>query len=152
MPALIIAALVLLLDWATKWLVMDRMAEFQQIPVIPGLFSLEFVYNPGAAFGILRHQQWLFILITSAVVVVLAVLAFRKEGKGKLMQAALGLLLGGALGNFVDRLRWGKVVDFFLLYWKNWTFPNFNVADMAITFGVGLLILHVLRTGEKEKL
>lgn len=152
MPALIIAALVLLLDWATKWLVMDRMVEFQQIPVIPGLFSLEFVYNPGAAFGILLHQQWLFILITSAVVVVLAVMAFRKEGKGRLMQAALGLLLGGALGNFVDRLRWGKVVDFFLLYWKNWTFPNFNVADMAITLGVGLLILHVLRTGEREKL
>lgn len=151
MPALVIAALVLALDFATKWLVMQRMVEFQQIPVIAGLFSLEFVYNPGAAFGILRHQQWLFITITSVVVVALALLAFRKEGKGALMQIALGLLLGGALGNFIDRIRWGKVVDFFLLYWKNWTFPNFNIADMAITFGVGLLILHVLRTGEREQ-
>lgn len=151
MPALVIAALVLALDFATKWLVMQRMVEFQQIPVIAGLFSLEFVYNPGAAFGILRHQQWLFITITSVVVVALALLALRKEGKGALMQIALGLLLGGALGNFIDRIRWGKVVDFFLLYWKNWTFPNFNIADMAITFGVGLMILHVLRTGEREQ-
>lgn len=151
MPALIIAALVLLLDWASKWLVRTRMVEFQEIPVIPHLFSLEFVHNPGAAFGILKNQQWLFLIITVAVAIGLIVLAFRKEGRGKLMQAAIGLLLGGAIGNMIDRVRWGKVVDFFLLYWKDWTFPNFNVADLAITLGVIFLILHVLRTGEKER-
>jgi signal peptidase II len=124
--------------------------EFQEIPLIPKIFSLEYVHNPGAAFGILRHQQWLFITITMVVVIGLIVFAFRKESRGMLMQAATGCLLGGAIGNMIDRMRYGEVVDFFKLYWKTWIFPNFNVADLAITVGVGLLILHVLRTGEKE--
>jgi signal peptidase II len=148
--AIAIAALVILLDWSTKYLVMTRMAEFAEIPLIPGFFSLQFVYNPGAAFGMLAHQRWLFVLITLVVIGALIVLAFREEGRRPLMPWAVGLLLGGAIGNLIDRIRWGKVVDFFLFYYKSWSFPNFNIADMAITFGVALLIIHVMRYGEKE--
>jgi signal peptidase II len=149
--AIALAVIVLALDIATKWLVLTRMAEWQEIPIIPGFFSLQFVYNPGAAFGMLAHQQWLFIGVSA--VAILAILAYlrRPEAREGLMPWGLGLLLGGAVGNLIDRLRWGKVVDFFLFYWRDYHFPNFNVADIGITVGVGLFILHLLLTGESER-
>ncbi|MFZ5815547.1 MAG: signal peptidase II [Bacillota bacterium] len=151
MWSILIAVFAVLLDQFTKWLVMARMTLFYEIKVIPGFFSLQFVYNPGAAFGMLANQRWFFILV--GLLAVGAILYYIQQQREKhwLPTLALGLLLGGAVGNLIDRLRFGKVVDFLLFYWRDYYFPNFNVADICITVGVGLLILHLLLTGETEK-
>ena len=151
MLAIIVAVLVVAADQLTKWLVMTRMTEFAEIPVIQGFFSLQFVYNPGAAFGMLGGARWFFVAV--ALLAVGAMLWFLRhpEGKEGLVPLALGLLMGGSVGNLIDRIRFGEVVDFFLFYWRDYSFPNFNVADIAITLGVGLFILHLMLTGEKQR-
>lgn len=148
MWSIVIAAVALVLDLYTKFLVLTRMTEFEEIPIIPGFFSLQFVYNPGAAFGMLANQRWFFVLVTLVAVGGILYYLRREEARHWLSTLALGLLLGGAIGNLIDRLRFGKVVDFLLFYWRDYYFPNFNVADICITVGVGLLILHLLLTGE----
>lgn len=150
MWSIIIAAVALLLDQYTKWLVMTRMTELEEVPIIPGFFSLQFVYNPGAAFGMLANQRWFFVLITLAAVGGMLYYLRQQTARHWLSTLALGLLLGGAIGNLIDRLRFSKVVDFLLFYWRDYYFPNFNVADICITVGVGLLILHLLLTGETK--
>jgi signal peptidase II len=151
MVTLIIGALVFALDYATKWLVMTRMAEHQSIPVIPGFFHLTYVMNPGAAFGILKHQKWLFVLVTLATVVTICYYAFRPEGRRPMIFTAMGLILGGALGNLFDRIRFNAVVDMFDFFWRDWHYPVFNVADMAIVCGVGLFILRLLLDARQEQ-
>jgi signal peptidase II len=141
---------VILLDQGTKWLVSTRMEEFVEHPVIHGFFSLQFVRNPGAAFGMLANQRWLFILVSLIASGAIVWYSRKPEAKRGLMPWSLGLLLGGAIGNLIDRALHAKVVDFFLFYWKDYFFPNFNVADVAINVGVGLFILHLLLTGEKQ--
>jgi signal peptidase II len=149
--SIVVGLTVLVLDQWTKYLVSTRMSEFSEIPLIRGFFSLQFVYNPGAAFGMLAHKQWLFILVSAAAIFGILWYLRQPETRRGVMPWALGLLMGGAAGNLVDRVRLGKVVDFFLFYWKSWSFPNFNVADIAITVGVGLLILHLMVTGANER-
>lgn len=131
-------------------MVTSGMTEFQEIPVIDGFFSLQFVYNPGAAFGMLANQKWLFVVVSLGAVGGILYFMRRPEAKQGVLPLAMGLLLGGAIGNLVDRVRYGKVVDFLLFYWREWSFPNFNVADIGITVGVGLFILHLMLNGEKE--
>lgn len=151
MWSIVLATVALVVDQATKWLVMSRMAELAEIPIIPGFFSLQFVYNPGAAFGMLANQRWFFVVVTLVAVGAIFYYMFRPEARHWLSRLALGLLLGGSIGNLIDRIRFGKVVDFLLFYWRDYYFPNFNVADICITVGVGLLILHLLLTGEKNE-
>jgi signal peptidase II len=148
--ALVVAALVFLLDLGTKWLISLRMTEFQEIPIIPGFFSLQYVHNPGAAFGMLAHKQWLFITVSLLAVGAILIFLRRPEAKRPIVAWSMGMLLGGSLGNLLDRIRYGKVVDFFLFYYKQWVFPNFNVADIGITVGVALFILYLSFTGEKK--
>ncbi len=148
--SILVGAVWLALDILTKWVVATRMTELQEIKIIPGFFSLQFVYNPGAAFGLLAHQQWLFIAVSLGAIAGMLYFIAKPEARVGLIPWALGLLLGGAVGNLVDRLRFGKVVDFFLFYWRQYVFPNFNVADIGITVGVSLLILHLLLNGEKQ--
>jgi signal peptidase II len=145
-----LAIVVFLLDFVSKWFVAAHMTEFQTIAIIPGFFSLQFVHNPGAAFGMLAHQQWLFVLVTAVAIGAILLFLRHPDSKRGIVPWALALLLGGAMGNLLDRIRFGKVVDFFLFYWKDYSFPNFNVADVAITVGVGLFILHLTLTGEKK--
>lgn len=149
MFSILLAAVVLGLDQLTKWLVATQMAEFETIEVIPGFFSLQFVYNQGAAFGILQNQTWLLVLVAGGAVGAIIYYLRQPEAQRGLMPLALGLLLGGTLGNLTDRIRLGRVVDFFLFYWQDYRFPNFNVADIGITVGVGLLILYMFM-GEKK--
>lgn len=152
MLSILIGVVTLGLDIWTKYLVSTRMSELQEIHVIPGFFSLQFVYNPGAAFGVLANQRWLFVLVTLvAVGAMLYVILRRPEGRVGVVPWALGLLLGGAIGNLIDRIRFGEVVDFLLFYWREYRFPNFNVADMGITVGVSLLVLHLTLNGEREE-
>ncbi|MDF2962314.1 MAG: signal peptidase [Paenibacillus sp.] len=156
----IYALIVLLLDQATKWVIVNRLMLGESRPVIGEFFQITSHRNRGAAFGILQDQRWFFIVIT-VVVVAGIVWYLRKtyqEGR-KLLPFALSLLLGGALGNFIDRALFGEVVDFLKFRFQfNWfgtpvdyTYPIFNVADSAIVVGVALIFIESLITWRKEK-
>lgn len=156
----VIAFIVLLIDQVTKWLVVKYMALYEAIPVIGEFFQIYSHRNRGAAFGILQDQRWFFVAITSVVLVGIIWYIQRSAKQNKvLLPTSLGLLLGGAAGNFVDRLLFGEVVDFFKFRFQfawfgsqvDYTYPVFNVADMAIVLSVGLIILDVIRTEQKEK-
>ncbi|WP_289142397.1 signal peptidase II [uncultured Brevibacillus sp.] len=144
----LIAAVIIALDQWTKHLVLNYMERGESIPLIADVFHLTSHRNMGAAFGILQNQRWLFIIITIAVVVGIVFSLIRIGKKQPRTSLALSLVLGGAIGNFIDRATTGQVVDFLDFTLIN--FPIFNVADMAITIGVGLLLLDVLLDGKKK--
>jgi len=140
-----IAGLVFAIDQLAKWIVSTQMELYQQIPIVGNFFLLTSIRNPGAAFGILKGQSLFFIIITIAVVSGLIWYIERNKRSGKtLLLAALGLVLGGALGNFVDRAAFGEVVDFLQFNFGSYTFPIFNFADTGIVIGVGLIMLDSL--------
>ena len=140
--------LVILLDQATKALVESRFELFDVKPVLPFLeFTL--LYNTGAAFSFLAGasgwQRWFFIGL--GVVVSIAILYWMRQldaARNRMMAAGFALILGGALGNVIDRVWHGHVIDFIHFHWRQWEFPAFNVADSAITIGATLLILDAL--------
>lgn len=139
------AASVFVLDQLTKWLVVKEIPANGSITVIPGFFDLVNIRNRGAAFGFLnRHdidwQFWLFLGATILAVAAILILA-RGAKRQPLLIIGLGLVLGGALGNLLDRLRWRAVVDFLDFYLAGWHWPAFNVADMGICIGAGLICL-----------
>ncbi len=145
---LLAALLVLVADQASKWWVLDvlRLPERGQVPVLPVL-SLTMVWNQGVTFG-LFHQSgawgpWLLAGVALAVVAALAVWLRRAEST--LVAASLGAIGGGAVGNVLDRLRFGAVVDFLHAHAFGWSWYVFNVADAAIVCGVGVLVLDGLR-------
>ncbi len=136
---------VLLIDQGSKAAVQMLMYLGESIPVLPPVFYLTYIMNPGAAFGILPNQKALFI--TTGILLITGVLVgYRKlPPEKKLLRFSLGLVLGGALGNLLDRLRFGRVVDF--LDFRVW--PVFNLADTAIFIGVCLLAWELLKDGSK---
>jgi signal peptidase II len=155
--AVLVAVAVLALDQATKWWVQGHMIEntttIQLVPPVKPFdvgFDLIYVRNTGAAFGLLGATQAnvrlpLFLLVTVVAIVAL-VLWVRRVPPGQWwLVAALGGVLGGAVGNLVCRVSYGKVVDFFDVYWRDLHWPTFNVADSAITIGVVLVLLSGLR-------
>jgi signal peptidase II len=138
------------LDQLTKWLIVSSMELHEYRSLIDGLLSLSHVHNRGAAFGILSdadlpHQAMLFSVLSLFALGAIAVYAFRLPVAARLPQFALALILGGAVGNLLDRMRLGYVVDFVHVYVKHHQWPDFNLADSAITVGVALLILDILR-------
>ncbi|MDH4189182.1 MAG: signal peptidase II [Betaproteobacteria bacterium] len=137
-----IAALLIVADYASKWLVLARIAPGERIEVT-GFFNLVLVFNKGAAFSFLSTasgwQTPLFLAIAVAAAVLISVLLVRPT-PSPVYRAALALILGGALGNAVDRLRFGQVVDFLDFHYLGWHWPAFNVADAAITVGALLLV------------
>ncbi len=139
-----VALAVLVLDQAAKALVVRDLRGRPPVPVLGGLFQLDYTRNTGAAFSMYRSGGWLFAVV--AVVVVIGILLYypRLRGRGALITVALSLVLGGAIGNFADRVRLGYVIDFIDFRW----FPVFNLADSAIVCGVALLILASLRVAE----
>lgn len=148
-----LAGLVILLDQLTKWLVVKNMQLGERIDIINPYLSLLSHRNRGAAWGMLEGQMWLFYIVT--VIVVIGILYyFHKEAKGiPLFSVSLMLLLGGAIGNFIDRLLQGEVVDFVsvLIPVINYDFPIFNIADAALSIGVGLLIIFIILDEKKNK-
>lgn len=140
---LLIAALVIVLDQTSKWLVVSHIALGSQIPIFP-MFKLTLIHNPGAALSFLANaggwQRYFFgVLATIASIVIVIIL--RKHHHDKLFALALSLVLGGAIGNLIDRiLVKDGVIDFLLVYWGTHEFPVFNLADSAITIAVILLI------------
>lgn len=142
----LIASLVLLADQLSKWWVLSTFRLYESLPVISGFFDLTFVTNTGAAFGMLAGEQniWRQIFFVSMTMVALVVLcyAFRHyRDAGKLYVVGIGLVSGGALGNLVDRLKFGYVIDFLDFYVKGHHWPAFNVADSAITTGVTFFLV-----------
>ncbi len=137
-----LSALVIALDQISKFMIIRHFAN-QETYTVLSVFDLTLWHNPGAAFSFLSNaggmQRWLFSaisLITSVVIIWL----LRKHAKQILFALALSLILGGALGNLIDRINYGYVIDFLLFHWNQHYFPAFNVADSAITCGAGLLI------------
>lgn len=148
-----LAAFVVALDQWTKWLVVKNMTLNERIVILDPYLALYSHRNRGAAWGMLQGQMGLFTIIT-IIVIIGIIYYFHKEAKGKPMfQVGLMLLLGGAIGNFIDRLVKNEVVDFadVLIPIINYDFPIFNIADAALTIGVVITILFILKEERAEK-
>ncbi|MGE5027194.1 MAG: signal peptidase II [Betaproteobacteria bacterium] len=150
---LALSAVVVILDQMTKQWVTQSLGLREIIPVMPS-FNLVLAHNTGAAFSFLAGaggwQRGFFIGIAVVAAVVIVHLLRKHHGE-KLFSLALALILGGALGNLIDRTRLGHVVDFLDFYVQNWHWPAFNVADMAITAGAGLLIWDSLKKPARQE-
>lgn len=147
----IVSLIVVALDQATKLHVDYHFDLYESIPVIPGLFSLTYIRNQGAAFGILAESSIRVpFFISVSLLAMLAILWFLKtrHNSQRLGNLGLSLVFAGALGNLIDRIRLGEVIDFIDVYWRQHHWPAFNVADSAITVGVVLLLLE---TWSEEK-
>ncbi len=140
MPIVILALAVIALDQVSKAYLQANMAPGASVPVIPGVFHITYVLNPGAAFGILEHQRWFFVAVALLLVAVIVYLYPRIPPGYGLLRLGIALQTGGAAGNAIDRLKTGYVVDFF--DFRVW--PVFNVADMAIVGGVALIVYSLL--------
>jgi signal peptidase II len=146
---------VLGLDQLTKVLANAHLNPYELVPVAP-LLALRLMFNEGAAFSLLAGaggwQRWFFTLVAVVISVVIVVWLRRLRAEEKWMAAALAMILGGALGNMVDRLLYGHVIDFIFVYYGDWYWPAFNVADSAITVGAGLVLLdHFLHARRKSR-
>ncbi len=152
---LALSAVIIILDIWTKALVLARIDLYEAIPVIPNFFQLVHVRNTGAAFGIGANAgsklvPFLLNAGAIAVFIVVAVYAFRSPVTDRLLQTGLHLILGGAVGNLLDRFRFGYVVDFLDVYIGRHHWPAFNVADSAICVGIALLFLDMRKKPEAE--
>ena len=142
-----IAGLVLLLDQLTKIYIVSRFSLYESLTIIEDFFHITYIRNPGAAFGIFAGFAASFripFFLTLSFVAIIGMLFFYKTVAEELLRIALSLILGGALGNMIDRARFGEVIDFIDVHWYSNHWPAFNVADSAITIGVGLMILDML--------
>jgi signal peptidase II len=155
-----LALLVILIDQGSKWLIVHNLNLYESHPVLGEFFQITSHRNRGAAFSILQDQRWFFIVIT--IIVVLALVWYLRKVRQErrhLLATALSLILGGAIGNFVDRALHGEVVDFlqfrfqftFFGHAVDYTFAIFNLADSAITAGVALIFIDALRGWIKER-
>ncbi len=143
-----VSALLILLDQVSKAMVVDQLAEFQRINFLP-VFDLVRFHNTGAAFSLFADaggwQNWFFTGIAALVSIGIVWYQWVLPKKGaRTLALGLALVLGGAIGNLIDRLNYGYVVDFLLFYYKDWSWPAFNIADSAIVVGVTLIIIDSL--------
>jgi len=149
LPSLVVAFTVFLLDQATKLIVITLLDRHDSVEVIDGLLNIVHARNPGAAFSMLAGApSWFrgpfFVTITvTAVIIVISVIR-RLPPEDRLLRLALGAVLGGALGNLSDRLRYGEVIDFIDVYWRGHHWPAFNVADSSISVAVVAVVLQTL--------
>jgi signal peptidase II len=146
---LIISASVAFCDQLTKALVLERLPLYRSIPIIPGFFNLTHLHNPGGAFSFMAGsnsgmRHWIFLSASVAALVLILYYYKITPRSHRFLAAALAMIFGGAVGNLIDRLRMGEVVDFLDVYVGNLHWPTFNVADSAITVGVGIFIYHLL--------
>ena len=136
--------IIILLDQASKQLVENSLLVFESVSLLPFL-NLTLVYNEGAAFSFLSDQggwqRWLFVLLAGAVTLVLLFWLRRLRNTELWLAVALSLIIGGAVGNLLDRLLFGHVIDFIDIYYRQWHWPAFNVADSAISVGVVLILI-----------
>lgn len=147
----LLAFIVIVIDQTTKWLIVSKMDFGQSITIIDRVLYITSHRNSGAAWGILQGQMWLFYTIT-LIVIAAIVYYIQKATKGKkLLGISLALMLGGAIGNFIDRVVRKEVVDFIHTFIFSYDFPVFNVADSALVIGVILLMIQMLRDERETK-
>ena len=144
-----IAGSIIIGDQITKWIILDRLDLYHAITVVPGFFNITHVQNPGGAFGFLAQQsplvRGIVFLLMSFLAVCLIFWLYRKTpSTHRLLAVGFALIFGGAIGNLIDRVRFGRVVDFLDFYIGGWHWPAFNVADSAITVGITIFLLHVV--------
>jgi len=149
-----LSLLVLIFDQASKLVIASSMQLYQSIP-ITSFFKLTYVRNTGAAFSFLSDaggwQRWLFAVLAILISIIIAVWLTRLKKQETLLAVALSLILGGAMGNLIDRLAYGYVIDFLDVYYQTWHWPAFNVADSAITLGVILMLVESFGFGGSKK-
>ncbi len=146
---LVISGIVVLLDQVTKTLIAHYLQLYHTIAVIPGFFNLTHIHNPGGAFGFLAQsdpilRKVVFIFVSLLAVGLILWYYMKTPVSYPLLGGAFALIFGGAIGNLIDRIRLGKVIDFLDFYIGNLHWPAFNIADSAITIGIGIFILHLL--------
>ena len=151
-PELWTAGAIVVLDQATKALVKARLPLHESVTVIPGFFDITHVRNTGAAFGMLNSMEFAYkpavmVIIALAALAAVASYALTLPATQRIARFGLALILGGAVGNLIDRATMGYVIDFVDVYWRGVHFWAFNVADSAITVGVVLMLLDVLGVG-----
>jgi len=139
---IVIPVLIVIIDQVTKYIVLKNISLNQMIPVIEDFFYLTLHKNSGGAWGILQNSR-IFFLVAIPVISAGVIYSIVKN-KNSVMRLALSLILGGAIGNYIDRLLFGTVTDFFLFYIGPYPFPVFNVADIAVTCGTILLVVYML--------
>lgn len=149
-----LSGVVIMLDQLTK-LLADRFLSMHSVQtIIPGFFDLVLAYNQGAAFSFLSDaggwQRWFFTALAVAVSVFLLLWIKRLHPSERMMAIALALILGGAVGNLIDRILYGHVIDFIHWFYKDFSWPAFNLADSAITLGAALLIIHAIFFDHKK--
>jgi signal peptidase II len=152
----LIAVAIVFLDQASKMVIVRALQYGQAVSIIPGFFDIVFVLNPGAAFGFLGTlsagvRNPFFILVSLVAAVVIVFYHARYIRANRWVSFALALVLGGAAGNLIDRVRYGMVVDFLDVHIGQYHWPAFNVADSAISVGVGLMVLDILLDWRREK-
>jgi signal peptidase II len=145
----VIAGGVILLDLATKELVLRTIPLNTTIPVISGFFNLTHIYNPGGAFGLMANlspplRSIIFLFISSLAVGLIFYFYKKTPTQYVWLAVAFALILGGAIGNLIDRIRFGMVIDFLDFYLGNLHWPAFNIADSAISIGIGIFLYHLV--------
>ena len=145
---------VVVVDQLTKLWIDSNFLLHTRMPLIDGLFDLTLAYNSGAAFSFLAGaggwQRWFFTVLSVVVTIILVVWLKRLPTHEKTNAAALALIIGGAIGNLIDRVAYGHVIDFLLVYYQQWSWPVFNVADSAISVGVVLMLLALLHSSSSQ--
>jgi signal peptidase II len=150
-----IALAVVIADQVVKAVVRPRLGLFDSVTVIPGFFSLTRVHNTGAAFGLLNaidipYKTAVMALVQTAALIGLTAYAATLAPGQRLTRTGLSFVIGGAIGNLIDRVSTGYVLDFFDFYWRGWHFWAFNIADASITIGVALMILDLIGAGQSR--
>ena len=145
----VISGLVIILDQITKILILKNLPLYHSITIIPGFFNITHIHNPGGAFVFMAHQNsslrnFLFLFLASFAVCFIFYFYKNTYRTHPFLASGFALILGGAIGNLIDRIRFGKVVDFLDFYVRNHHWPAFNVADSAITVGITIFIFHLL--------
>jgi signal peptidase II len=145
----VITGLIVIVDQASKAVILKQLPLYRSIPVIPGFFNMTHVQNPGGAFGLLAGQpsvlrNIVFILVSTLALGLVFYLYKTTPKTHPLPAFGFALIFGGAIGNLIDRVRFGKVVDFLDVYVGNLHWPAFNVADSAITIGIGIFLFCVV--------
>ncbi|WP_373819174.1 signal peptidase II [Glaesserella sp.] len=154
LPWLWLSAVVLVVDLWTKYIVVQRFELYESVNILP-IFNLTYVRNYGAAFSFLADhagwQKYFFLGLAIVISIALVVMLFKNSAELKLQNAAYALIIGGAIGNAIDRAYHGYVVDFLDFYWDIYHYPVFNIADIGIVVGAGLLILDSVLEHRKSK-
>ncbi|HSG97713.1 MAG TPA: signal peptidase II [Woeseiaceae bacterium] len=150
-----VAALVIVADQVTKWAIVEWVGLYEKVP-LNSFINLTHQRNTGAAFSFLADaggwQRWFFVVLATVVSAVIAVWLWRvRNERQAVLSAGLALVLGGAIGNLIDRLNYGYVTDFVPVWFGDWAYPSFNVADVGITVGAGLLIIDALFFSGREE-